>query len=200
MNYVYHSFRNAETIFINDHRYRPLWDEITNTLSSITDEDIINAFDNDNHSGKKSISASLNSLIRERLVLLGWNSESSIFSDPIYNSPRGKWRLDFAKEEISIEVSFNHGEAIAWNLIKPVLAGELNHVSKAIQTSAGVIITATEGMKRAGNFDSATGSYEKFLTYLSPFQNILTIPMMIVGIEPPNTFEVDRRRKAIVRI
>lgn len=54
MNYVYHSFRNAETIFINDYRYRPLWDEITNTLSSITDEDIINAFDNDNHSGKKA--------------------------------------------------------------------------------------------------------------------------------------------------
>ena len=29
-----------------------------------------------------------------------------------------RWRLDFAKESISLEVAFNHGEAIAWNLLK----------------------------------------------------------------------------------
>ena len=49
-------------------------------------------------------------------------------------------RLDFAKNDISIEVGFNHGEAIAWNFIKPTLAGELNHVEKAIQTKICIII------------------------------------------------------------
>ncbi len=71
--------------------------------------------------------------------------------------------MDFAKEDISIEVAFKHSEAIAWNLIKPVLASELNHVPKAIQTKVGVIISATKTMKKAGGFDSAVGNYEKFL-------------------------------------
>jgi hypothetical protein len=41
--------------------------------------------------------------------------------DPNYNDTR-VWRLDFARESMSVEVSFNHGEALAWNLLKPVLA------------------------------------------------------------------------------
>ena len=66
------------------------------------------------------------------------------------------------QKDISIEVAFNHSTVIAWNLIKPALASELNHVQKAIQTKIGVIITATNDMKVAGGFDSAIGTYEKF--------------------------------------
>ena len=40
------------------------------------------------------------------------------------------WRLDFAKGTISVEVAFNHGEATAWNFMKPTLASEVNHVEK----------------------------------------------------------------------
>jgi len=47
-----------------------------------------------------------------------------------------------------VEVAFNHGEATAWNLIKPVLASELNHVEKVIPTQAGVFITCTEALAK----------------------------------------------------
>ena len=60
---------------------------------------------------------------------------------------------DFAKENIAIEVAFNHGGNVSWNLIKPVLSSELNHVEKAIQTQAGIVITATDAMKKAGGYD-----------------------------------------------
>lgn len=43
-------------------------------------------------------------------------------------------------------------------------------------------------MKEVGNFDGATGSYEKFLQYLNPFRNILTVPMIILRLEAPSTF------------
>ena len=102
------------------------------------------------------------------------------------------------KEKISVEVAFNHGEAIAWNLIKPVLASELNHVAKDIQTSAGIIICATNGMKKAGNFDSAVGSYEKFLRYLLPLQNMLPTPILIIGLDAPDSFHVDKTSRQIV--
>lgn len=199
MRFHSHSFRNALTIFENDPSYTSLWFEITSALNSISDQDLIDSYNNNNRSSKKSISDDINKLIDQRLVNLDWHRQSPIFNDSIYR-PKSKnhwWTLDFAKENIAVEVAFNHGEATAWNLIKPVLSSELNHVEKAIQTQAGVIITATDNLKATGNFDNATGSYEKFLQYLVPFQNILTVPMVIIGLESPDTFIIDKITKSV---
>lgn len=107
---------------------------------------------------------------------------------------------NFAKDEISVEVAFNHGEAIAWNLIKPVLASELNHIEKDIQTSAGIIICATEEMKTAGNFDGAVGTYEKFIRYLIPMQDMLPTPILLIGLKKPDSFIVDKHSKQTVML
>ena len=53
-------------------------------------------------------------------------------------------------------------------------------------------------MKKAGNFDGAVGSYEKFLRYLLPLQNILTTPILIIGLQAPETFHIDKTTKQIV--
>ena len=105
-----------------------------------------------------------------------------------------KWRLDFAKDSVSIEVAFNHGEAIAWNLLKPVLASEMNHVKKAVQTEVGVVICTTKKLKIAGAFDSAVGEFEKVCRYLIPLNNVLTVPMMIIGLEAPTSFKVVKNK------
>lgn len=199
MNFRIHSFRNAEIIFQNDSRFIHLWNDIVDVLTNITDEDIILEFNSSNRTSKKSISDAINKLIDRRLVELNWNRQSAIFNDSIYRptSKNHTWTLDFAKEEIAIEVAFNHGGNTAWNLIKPVLSSELNHVEKAIQTSAGVIITATDSMKKAGNFDNAIGSYEKFLQYLDPFRNILTVPLIIIGLDAPTTFKINSKSRQV---
>lgn len=76
-----------------------------------------------------------------------WNPQSPIFGDSRFEDKR--WTLDFSKPGqivgkggFSVEVAFNHGEATAWNLLKPVLASELNHVTKAIQTEIGIVALA----------------------------------------------------------
>ena len=74
--------------------------------------------------------------------------------------------LDFAKNSISVEVAFNHAEAIAHNIIKPVLASELNHVQK-IQTKLGIIVTATKYETKG--FDGAVGTFEQFIEYFKPY-------------------------------
>ena len=202
MKYKVHSFRNALTLFENDTKFTYLWNEVQTALDSISDEDLINEFTDSSRTSKKSISEAINKLIDERLVDLGWNRQSPIFNNSEYR-PTSKdkwWTLDFAKDEIAIEVAFNHGGHVAWNLIKPVLSGELNHVEKAIQTSGGIIITATDKMKRAGNFDGAVGSYEKYLQYLAPFQNILTVPMLIIGLDAPETFKINKKTKEVESI
>lgn len=199
MRFEVHSFRNALTLFENDPTFSNLWSEVVQALENISDEDIINYYNSNNRSSKKSISDAINKLIDERLVDLNWNRQSPIFNNSIYRptSRNHWWTLDFAKDSIAIEVAFNHGEAVAWNLIKPVLSGELNHVEKAIQTQAGIIITATNRMKTAGNFDGSCGTYEKFLQYLDPLRNILTVPMIVIGLDAPETFIVNKATKQI---
>lgn len=103
-------------------------------------------------------------------------------------------------DALCVEVAFNHGEAIAWNLLKPVLACELNHVKKAVQGQIGIYICATDKMKKAANIDSASGSFEKVLRYLPPMMNQLTVPIMVIGLEPFGTFYVNKESKEIVRI
>lgn len=196
MNFIYHSFRYGFEIFTTQPDFRKLWFEVTDVLNSISDDDIVTYFENQPRKAK-SISEAINHLIDKRLSAINWNRQSYIFTDSAYRNNRtnSNWRLDFAKDDISIEVAFNHGEAVAWNLIKPTLAGELNHVEKAIQTRAGIIICATDEMKSAGGFDNAIGSYEKFLQYLPPLNNLLTIPMVIIGLTAPTTFHIEHYKE-----
>ena len=74
------------------------------------------------------------------------------------------------------------------------MASELNHVEKNIQTQIGVIITAAQDMKEAGGFDSAVGTYEKFIDYFQPFRNILTVPILLIGLNRPETFEIAHKK------
>ena len=195
MKYRIYGHRHADTLFQVLPEYLDLWDEIQLALDSITDEMIIDEFESEAREAK-SISQAINRLVKEQLVKLGWNAESYIFADDEYGkNAKGTWRLDFAKGELSVEVAFNHRSDISWNLIKPTLASELNHVQKALQTSAGVIITATQEMKAAGGFDSACGTYDDYVQYLKPLGTILPAPLLIVGLEAPETFRIDVQSK-----
>ncbi|MEW5570401.1 BglII/BstYI family type II restriction endonuclease [Rossellomorea marisflavi] len=201
MRYKVHSFRYGAELFSREEEFSTLWNELLSVLDSITDNDLIRHFNSNTRTSKKSLSNSINDLIEDRLGVKGWARQSAIFNNSDYR-PRSRqrwWTLDFAKGPICIEVAFNHGEAVAWNLIKPVLASELNHVEKAIQTKGGIIITATDTLKKAGNFDNSIGTYEKFLQYLAPFRNILTVPLVIIGLDAPVTFKIDREHKIVKR-
>ena len=52
-------------------------------------------------------------------------------------------------------------------------------------------------MKIAANIDSSSGSFEKVLRYLPPMMNQLTIPMMIIGLEPFETFKIDSNAEVV---
>lgn len=193
MEYRTHGFRHGDYLIENVSEYRPYWAEIRAAIESISDDDIVSHFEA-NHQGRaKSISPTINALLKGEFVARGWNAESQIFSEREYRDSKGIFRLDFAKGAVSIEVAFNHGNDAPWNLLKPTLASELNHVEKAIQTEIGVIITATESMRVAGGFDNAVGTYEKYIRFLRPMGMLLTAPLVIIGLEAPKTFHIEHR-------
>jgi len=191
MRYIVHSHRHGQDLVADT--APDLWGEIHDTITGITDDALMAQYPISGN--RMSLSSAINDLFREGLAKEGWTKEAPIFQDSDYLGSDAKmWRLDFAKQDISIEVAFNHGEAMAWNLIKPVLASELNHVKKAIQTRIGVIILATEDLKTKGAFDSAVGTYEKALRYLKPLNTLLTVPLVVIGLQGPESFKVVKQK------
>ena len=203
MNFRCYFHRHSNHLIKHDEKFKNDFEEIKTTLNSITDADLIKNFNERKieRPNIKSLSEPINSLLKEKLQALNWDAESGIFKEPPYDSGnRSRWRLDFAKNKISVEVAFNHQEATAHNIMKPVLASELNHVQKDIQTELGVIIVATEDMKRKGNFDSAIGTFEKFIEYFKPYNSLITVPIVLIGLEKPKTFKIDSVSKKTVMI
>jgi hypothetical protein len=196
--FYYH--RHSNHLVENDEKFKNDYNEIISVINSVSDEELVKGFNQRKmiRPNTKSLSEPVNYLLKEKLLQLGWKSESGIFKEPPYNQGnRSRWRLDFAKNKISIEVAFNHQEATAHNIMKPVLASELNHVKKDIQTELGIIIVATEAMKKERNVDSAIGTFEKFIEYFKPYNNLITVPIVLIGLEKPNTFYVDKKTKEI---
>jgi len=186
MDYKLKSFRHAKLILENHVEYKKDWYSLLDIITSITDKEIIDAH-NSFSTKPKGLAKALNKVLKEHLSKK-WEVESPIFTEDGYSNK--SWRLDFAQNSLSLEVAFNHGEAIAWNLLKPVIASELNHVQKRIQTDIGIIICATKNLKTIGGFDGATGEFEKFERYLNPLRNMLTVPIIVIGLESPKTFHI----------
>lgn len=192
MEYITYSHRFADLVLDKNDRFKNDFDEIKNVIKSISEEDLKKGYleDKKKRSSAKSLSVTINRIIKEKLEHKGWISEAAIFREDEYLKNK-TWRLDFTKNDISIEVGFNHGGDIAHNLMKPVIASELNHVKKDNQTELGIIICATDALKASGGFDGAVGPMEKYISYLKPYSNYITVPLLIIGLLPPKSFKID---------
>lgn len=197
-NIYYHN--HADAVIETNQKFFSSFQEIITSIETMSDEDIVAEHSRvkQKRKGVKSLSEAINNILRAKFLAKSWRQEAAIFRDaPYSDSNNKKWRLDFAKDPISIEVAFNHGEAIAHNLLKPVLASQLNHVKKAIQTELAVIITASEQLKDKGNFDNAVGTYDKYIEYLKPYAIYMAVPVAIIGLSAPDTFFIDKESREI---
>ena len=200
---------NQEGALVHPKLYERYY-EFIDALESITEEEIIAQFNYEKSQKAtvsfKSLASPINALIRKHLSIYPeWKAESFLFNEPEYRKAKQKgdknhteWRLDFASEDaLAVEVAFNHGEAIAWNLAKLQISAELNHVQKAINTNIGIYVCVTDEMKIAGNFDGAVGSFEKVQRYFTPMRNILTAPIVLIGLEAPETFQISKETREV---
>ena len=180
--------------------YKSEWESVINAINSLT-EDKIKKYILKNGIGK-SISDAINDLLDEEFKntkwkdkkgeMKTWKPQAQIFKSLDDEGEEGNkksqkkktpWTIDFASDNISIEVAFNNAGSAAWNLIKPVLASEINHVKKEFSTKIGIVICASEDLRISGSFDDTIGTIETYKNRLIPMQNILSTPILLIGLK-----------------
>lgn len=166
--------------------------EVVEQLLSIDDDEIVS--EQEAYTGRtKSISKPLTNILEGRMVHKEWNKEVRIFQSNIKSYQSNRWSLDFEKDGISLEIAFNHEEGTAWNIIKGYISNKSTKITKSITTNGSIIITATNDLKRLGGFDSSVGSFEKYNEYMRVFEELIEYPIILIGLEGPDTFLVKHK-------
>jgi len=121
-----------------------------------------------------------NSILKEKFVSRGWESQPSVFNEP--KDPSAK--MDFLKERIGVEVGFGHASFIGIDLLKFQVAS----YSGLNKIDVGVYIVTTKNfqkrMKRnyKKNWEGSL-SFEKVRRYLPHFKSAIQLPIYVVGVD-----------------
>lgn len=176
LDFLYHDFRNAETIL----KSRGAWPELESVIHSLTAADIVDRQEQLAAAGAapRGGQTAINRLFEERLIPLGWQGQPKLFAEKSLED----WRMDFVKERIGVEVSFNHAEAIPWQFSRLNIAGESDRTRPESRIDVGVVICADLSLRRWSRMDGAVGTFTKFRAWLREMKPILPIPIFLVGL------------------
>jgi hypothetical protein len=179
VEFVTYDFRLAREILEN----RDPWGELVQVARSITDHDIVQAHLSYGAGGKRLRAggqAAINHLFRQHLTPLGWIQEPRLFSQT--GGDLRKWKMDFIKARIGVEVSFNHFEAVPWTFTRLNIAGESEKVLHEHRIDVGVAFFATDSLKKWAKMDDTVGTFEMAKAWLEMMRPIMPIPILVVGL------------------
>jgi hypothetical protein len=174
------SFRLAGEIL----SHRKEWKEFEKVLNDLSAKDVLSIYEEICGAGKRPPAGGqipLNEYFRRKLIPLNWKKEPKLFNDPT-GELRG-WKMDFLKNKIGVEITFNHAEAIPWIFSRLNIAGESERVQPSSKIEVGIAVFATESMKRWSKMDNAVSTFELASAWLREMKPILPIPLLLVGLE-----------------
>ena len=178
MEFESRDFRLAEEILL----HRPAWAELRGVIASITPAEILEAHEAIARRGRSPAGgqSAINSIFRDRLEPHGWEGEPRLFDD---SPDLRRWKMDFLKDRVGVEVSFNHAEAIPWTFTRLNIAGESTTVREGHRIDAGVAMFATERLKKWARMDSAVGTFSLACAWLEIMKPIMPIPILVLGLD-----------------
>jgi len=183
MKFNHHDFRHASEIL----SHRAEWLELKDKIASIEMSDVLAAQEYEASRRKKApagAQTAVNRVFDDALTSVDWTPQPRLFAESQEGEDLRRWKMDFIKSKIGVEVSFNHAEAIAWTFVRLNLAGESTLIKTESIVDVGVAIFATKEFKRWGRMDSAVGTFEQAKSWLEMMKPVLPIPILLLGLDP----------------
>lgn len=189
MKYQQFSFRLADEIL----GQRKEWHEFESILTKITADGICQVHKDickNRRTPPAGGQTAVNQVFRGHLAGAGWASEPRLFAST--QEKLRQWKMDFIKNRVGVEISFNHAEAIPWTFSRLNIAGESERIQAASKIDIGIVVFASQSFKEWAKIDSAAGTYELAIAWLREMKPILPIPLLVIGLEAsgwkPTTF------------
>jgi len=205
VKYVTYSHRSASAIVQATPHLAQSWDEIVDVLSKLTDADILNNYNATSSSG--SLSKALRSVISDSLVTkYTWARDIEIIqklskTDRSYTADLLKPRSETSGRPSGaiIQFSFGHYHSVTDKLVETLLATNQSSsiYEKVSSEGIGFVISATSSLQKAGGLDSSVGTFERIQSSLVALQTIVTVPIVLIGLEAPDTFQLNSKKQII---
>lgn len=183
------------------HPDEPAWIEIQQVLNSIKRQDVINkqlqnfiSWKNEEVNpatgkllkppvGGQSV---LNSVIQDKFDELdGWQSQIYVLnqSNEVAESERVPyWTMDFRKNRIGVEISFNNAGVFAQNMLRLSVMSESKYLSEPEMIKLGVLVVSNKSLKKWGKMDSTVITFDQVQTILPHITFSIPTPIAILGL------------------
>ena len=162
------------------------WTELYCAINGILWDDLINLH-NHEHNDRMSMSVAISERIDNELTEIGAEAEVPIFSKKLVSSRDDRYRIWKKLGPIAIDYSFGHPDGLRWKLNRLATAIIPNQHSMENQCQLGVLIVATESLRKAAKFD-AKANWETAIEDLNIMAAQLQAPIFILGLKNPETF------------
>lgn len=178
MKYQSYAHRFADIILNSDYTIKQ---ELEQTITSIPFDKVIEEFEREKakrvQNGQKlpqGKQSTINLLIRNAFLSLGWETEKNVFNDPDNDLV-----IDFWKRNIGADVAFNHRSYIGGDLLRLQAAAEVKNIIKV-----GVYICPTKDFAKivSPKDGSSMVVFERAKWYLENFYPVLTAPIWLLGL------------------
>lgn len=177
------------------------WLDIQDVIRSITRKDVIDKqIENFEawKSGKKNPTTGkiiqpavggqsvLNSVIADKFAKKGgWDDQIYVLnqSNKIADKDRVPyWTMDFRKNKIGLEISFNNAGVFAQNLLRLSVMSESKFLEPSEMIKLGVLVVPMKSLKSWGKMDSTVITFEQVETILPHITFSIPTPIVIIGI------------------
>lgn len=183
------------------HHDESAWVEIQQAISSITRKDIIDKQLSNFEmwkEGRKDLNSGkpykppvggqrvLNDVIDDKLMKIhGWSRQIYVLNRSNEVSEKDRvpyWTMDFRKNRIGLEISFNNAGVFAQNLLRLSVMSESKFLHPHEMIKLGVLVVSKKSLKKWGKMDSTVITYDQVETILPHITFSIPTPIVILGL------------------
>lgn len=164
----------------------PYWSELHRAINGIHWDELIDLH-NHEHNHRMSMSTAISERLDNELRAIGAAPDAPIFSKKLVHTRDDRYKIWKKLGPIAIDYAFGHPDGLRWKLNRLATAVIPNKHSMQNPCQVGVLIVATESLRKAAKFD-AKANWETAVEDLDIMSSQLQAPIMIMGLKNPGTF------------